>query len=311
MYDETQWNTIFWALAWVGVSIIVVFYMFPTLFESKTPNTLKHSPLFVIFFVYLIIWILMLTFKRFDTEKKHAEIKGLWRLKPNYAGTSEMFDPTTSLMIPATGMVDLLISKDAKKYIAETFTFACFISVNHSSIEGITGDSLKQNFKPYQLVVSIPGAYDIFIDPFHEMLLFEFKSYETASYKVQVPNFRVNRWNQLLISLEGRTADIYVNGILLKSIGLLNVIYSTPGTPKVNMNPYMYCDVALVQVWPIRLKEPDIIANYKWNADSQGVPPIPLTINNFLQIPTCTGTDCPDSISSSTNGITYVNYEYA
>jgi hypothetical protein len=111
--------------------------------------------------------------------------------------------------------------------------------------------------------------------------------------------------------LEGRTADIYVNGILLKSIGLQNVIYSTPGTPKVNMNPYMYCDVALVQVWPIRLKEPDIIANYKWNADSQGVPPIPLTINNFLQIPTCTGTDCPDSISSATNGVTYVNYEYA
>lgn len=311
MLDASNWDTVFWALSWVGVSIIILFYLNPVLFETKNPDTIKHAPLFSVFAMYVAIWLIVLLIRYFDSVKKHAEIKGLWRLKPDYAASSEMYDKKTGEMKPVMGMIDLVSESDNKNFMAETFTFSCFISVNYSSIEGIKGSSLKHNFKPYQLVIAVPGVYDIFIDPFHETLLLEFKSYKASSYKVMMHNFKVNRWNQLLITLEGRTADIYINGILIKSVGLQNVVKSKPGKPRINMNPNMYADVAFIQTWPVRLKEPDIIANYKWNASTQGGPPMPLFMDRFLTIPTCIGNDCPDPNAPLTDGISYVNYEYA
>jgi hypothetical protein len=311
MLDTSTWDTIFWALSWTGVGIIILFYINPLLFESKTPNTMTHAPLFSVFFMYVGIWLFVLLLRYFDSIKKNAQIKGLWKMKPDYAASSEMYDKKTGKMIPVTGIIDLLSESDSKNFMAETFTFSCFISVNHSSIEGIKGDSLKHNFKPYQLVVSVPGVYDIYVDPFHETLLVEFKSYNASSYKTMIHNFKVNRWNQILISMEGRTADIYINGILIKSIGLQNVVKSKPGKPRINMNPEMYADVAFVQTWPQRLKEPDIIANYKWNTNVQGIPPLPIFFDQILTFPTCIGNNCTDSVVTSTNGISYVNYEYA
>jgi hypothetical protein len=131
------------------------------------------------------------------------------------------------------------------------------------------------------------------------------------------------KWHQVLISIEGRTADIYQNGMLMKSIGLQNVISARPGKPKINMNPEMYASVALVQSWPQRLKEADIVANYRWNTDAQGVPPLPspkanmmigfptLSLSGLGDINFCIGSFCTDSISSETDALSYVNYEYA
>jgi len=313
------WDTIFWALYWAGALLIVVFYFAPSVFQSTDPTN-KYGPLYMSIIIYIVIWIIVLILYYFYDGKSNAEIKGLWRLKPNYSKESEKYEPSTQLMVPANGMVELLSEKDATKYLTETFTFGFFVSVDHSSIEGVQGESLKNNYKPYQLIVSVPGVYNVYIDPFHEMLSIEFQSYKTSNYTVNLPTLKTAKWHQILISIEGRSADIYQNGMLLKSVGLQNVIATRPGKPKVNMNPEMYATVAFVQSWPQRLKEAEIVANYRWNTDAQGIPSLPSPRANMsLGIPSlslaginfCIGSFCTDTLSSETDALSYVNYEYA
>jgi hypothetical protein len=318
------WNSIFGALYSAGALLIIVFYFYPKFFESTNPTN-KYGPLYMSIIIYAAIWFIVLILYYFYDGKSNAEIKGLWKLKPTYSKESEKYDLKSQMMVPATGLVELLSEKEATKYLTETFTFSFFVSVDHSSIEGIQGESLKNNYKPYQLIVSVPGVYDIYIDPFHEMLSIEFHSYKTSNYTVNLPTLKSSKWHQILISIEGRTADIYQNGMLLKSVGLKNVIATRPGKPKVNMNPEIYATVAFIQSWPMRLKESEIVTNYRWNTDAQGVPPLPSPIANIalaipgLSIPVlsltglnfCVGSFCTDTISSETDALTYVNYEYA
>ena len=215
-------------------------------------------------------------------------------------------------------MVELLSEYESTKFLSETFTFSFFVTVDHSSIEGVQGSSLKDNYKPYQLIVSVPGVYNVYIDPFHEMLSIEFHSYKTENTTINLPTLKNAKWHQILISVEGRSADVYQNGILLQSVGLKNVGASRPGKPKVNMNPELYAQVALVQSWPMRLKEPDVVTNYRWNTDGQGVPKLPLLQGSFdkfifldwSNLNFCLGGLCTDSINQI-NALTYINYEYA
>ena len=309
------WNTIFLALQWSGAFLIMIYYFYPKFFES-TDTTNKNFPIYLTIFIYILVWILVLMIYYFMDSKSNAEVKGIWKLKPGYAKESERYDFKSKLMVPANGMVELLSESEATKFLTETFTFGFFVSIDHSSIEGIGAASLKNDYKPYQLIVSVPGVYDVFVDPFHEMLSIEFYSYRAANYSVKLPTFKNQKWHQVLISIEGRTADIYQNGVLMKSVGLQNVIATRPGKPKVNMNPQMYANVAFVQSWPTRLKENDIVQNYRFNTDAKGVPPMPSPRTNVgFGLPSlnafCIGSFCTDTLSSETDALSYVNYEYS
>ena len=250
----------------------------------------------------------------------NAEVRGLWNLKPDYTAAAEKYDEKTMIMIPASGMIDLFSERDTNRFLAETFTFGFFLSVDHSSIEGVKGESLKNDYKPYQLVLSIPGVYNIYVDPFHESLTVDFQTYKSSSYKLTISTLKIQKWHQILITVEGRRADVYQNGVLIKTATLQNVAASRPGKPKINMNPEMFSTVALVQSWPYRLKESEIIENYKSNTDAQGVPPYPefrtdaLFSNPFLWwrfSNLCFGPYCNDVLHDNNDALTYVNYEYA
>lgn len=298
------WDNIFWALRWAGAGLVVTYYFYPKFFESAD-QTNKNGPLYMSIIIYMMIWAIVLIIYYFYVGKTNSVTKGLWRLKPEYSKESDKYDFKNQIMIPSTGMVELLSEHDTTKYLTETFTFSFFVSIDHSSIEGVQGASLKNDYKPYQLIVTIPGVFCIFVDPFHETLSIDFHSHNASKYNVTLPTLKNNKWHQILISIEGRTADIYQNGILLKSVGLKNVIAARPGKPKVNMNPDMYAKLAFVQAWPKRIKEIDVVNNYRWNTDAQGVPPIPsITVDSpFLSFLRglrlygyCLGTFCEDSV---------------
>lgn len=314
------WNNIFYALNWSGAILVLIYYFYPKFYEGVDPAK-KNSPVYLTIGIYIAIWIIVLIIYNFYGALSNAEIKGLWKLKPEYARESVKFDHKSKLMVPANGMVELLSEKDSTEFLAETFTFGFFVSIDHSSIEGINGDGLKNDYKPYQLIVSVPGVYDIYVDPFHEMLSMEFYSYKSSKYTVNLPTLKTSKWHQILISVEGRSADIYQNGVLIRSVGLQNVIAARPGKPKVNMNPSMYASVAFVQSWSKRLKESEIVTNYRWNTDPKGAPPLPdVEAVNLPVISAfslwdgfnfCIGSYCTDSISSETDALSYVNYTYA
>jgi len=307
---QKTWDLIFSALKWVFVIGIFLYYVHPAIYGT-------HINLCIA--IYILIWFFVLLFYYFFNKKTNAEVEGLWILKPQNTNSAELYDLKTKKMVRANGMIDLLSESDSIQFMKETFTFGFFVSIDKSSIEMVDGTNLKNDFKPYQLIVTIPGVYDIYIDPFHEMLSIEFYSYNASKYTVNIPTLKNQKWNQVLITIEGRSVDIYQNGVLLKSVELENVVASRPGKPKINMNPKMFARVALVQSWPKKLQEVDIINNYRSTTDIQGVPPIPKPVTFFSGIPElkllgmnlCVGSFCLDSIESENDALSYVNYNYA
>ena len=269
------WHMIFNTLIYVGVFGVVIYYINPNFLSVVKSDGQTIDPLFICFLIYVAIWLIVLILYYFFNTKSNAQIEGLWRLAPLNSGKSELYDFNAYKMMKQSGTLELLSESESTKFLAETFTFGFYISIDNTSIEIINGEALGKDKKPYQLIISIPGVYGIYIDPFHETLAISFSSYKAKPYVVYLPTLKVHRWHQILISMEGRSADIYQNGILLKSIGLQNVVSSHPGKPTINMNPNMYSSVAFIQSWPIRLKEQDIVDNYRWTSDAKGIPSMP------------------------------------
>lgn len=304
------YDIVFNALKWAAIIGIIIFYVNPEIYGNHINTVLC---------IYILLWFFVLISYYFFNNKSNAVVEGLWVLTPKNANKSEIYDFKTQKMVPKTNLIDLLTENDSSQFLKETFTFGFFLTIDKSSIELINGNSLKKEYKPFQLIVSVPGVYDIYVDPLHEILSIEFYSYNASNYKVNLPTLKNQKWHQILISIEGRTADIYQNGMLLKSVALKNVISSRPGKPKVNMNPDLYGRVAFIQSWPSRLKEVDIINNYRINTDVQGVPRLPVPITSIPGIPElslaginfCVGSYCFDSFASETDALSYVNYEYA
>ena len=245
----------------------------------------------------------------FLEKPDHAEILGLWQISSDKKG-SQLF--SKGKMVPVQGKTDLLTEFESTSFLAESFTFGFFVSIDNSYVELHPGEKLDS---PYQSILVVPGAYDIAVDPSHENLRIHFTSFNSEPYEVVIPTLQVRRWHQFVISIEGRTADIYQNGILLKSVSLPNVISGRPGTPYAFMNGDTTARLAYLQAWPRRLKEIEVINNYRWNSDGQGIPPIPSTVSSFpfdiFNMNFCVGTFCLESTKPKSGGLTYIDYSYA
>jgi Concanavalin A-like lectin/glucanases superfamily len=307
MFAKRTWITIFTTLVYVGAFGIVVYYLKPDLLTSEKVGF--RAPIVLAVGIYALIWVLLLLYYNLFEKPDSAVIEGIWEIAPTSAGAMSY---SNGKMVPTQGKADLLSESDAMMFLSESFTFAFFVSVDNSTIELVSGDNLK---KPYQNLLVVPGAFNIAVDPLHESLRIQFVSFNTEPYEVVIPTLQSKRWHQIAISIEGRTADIYQNGTLLKSVALPNVIAGRPGKPFVYMNSDMYARLAYVQAWPSRLKEVEVVNNYRWNSDGQGIPPMPSPASAFVfGVPNfnfCVGSFCLESLKPKENALTYVDYTYA
>ena len=282
----------------------------PDIFTFQTTD---GRPSFLVFFIviYVIVWLLLILSYYFFNKKTHATVEKLWTIQPERIGPGTVL--TTKKSKDKRGKDELLDEGDTMQFLSETFTFSFFVSVDNASIENIRGDSLTKENEAFQRLLVIPGAYDVDIDPLHENMRITFKTYQTQLYQVFVPTLKARKWHQILVSIEGRTADIYQNGQLLKSVALPNVISARPGKPYLFMNSDMFSRVAFVQSFNRRLKEPEVIENYRLNVDQQGVPSYPKPNEmNIFGIPSfCIGVYCIGSQKPKGNALTTVNYEYS
>jgi len=307
---ESTWHTVFKALAYVGALIICLYYFMPDIFVLQNVDG-KPSLLVLFLIIYIFLWLILYLVYYFFNIKTSATAEGLWSIVPSRQGPGTILinGKTTSV----SGKSDLLTEGDSMNFLSESFTFSFFVSIDNASIENIKGDSLKNDNQVYQPLLVVPGAYGIEVDPLHETMRILFKTYKTEDYQVFIPTLKSRRWHQILISIEGRTADIYQNGILLKSVALPNVISARPGKPFVLMNSDMFARLAFVQSFNKRLLESDIIENYRSNTDPQGIPPIPIPPNIF-GVPNfnfCLGIYCIGAQKPKGNALTHVNYEYS
>jgi hypothetical protein len=305
-----MWDIISSALKWTGFIILVLYYFFPTTVGIH---------LNLIICIYILLWFFYFIGYYFFNTPTNANIEGLWVMTPKNINKSESYDKNSQIMIKKKGMINLLSERDTKSFLKESFTFGFFLSVDKSSIEMIDGSSLKTDLKPYQLIVDIPGVFSVYVDPFHEMLMIDFFSFNASKYTINMPTLKNQRWNQILVTIEGRNADIYQNGVLIKSVLLQNIISNHPGTPLINMNPDMFARIAFVQSWPSRLTDTEINNNYRANTDKQGVPFIPTPVVILPGFPElslsginlCFAGFCFESIQNQADALTYVNYMYA
>lgn len=120
------------------------------------------------------------------------------------------------------------------------------------------------------------GIWDLGYNAAKEELVWRFnESPDSASLgssePVIVSPVPLQRWTQIVVTFEGRSADFYVNGQLVQSKSLTNVPPSANSSitivPKGALG-----QIAYVQLWPRRLTMNEIAANYTDTSDSQGRP---------------------------------------
>jgi hypothetical protein len=136
-----------------------------------------------------------------------------------------------------------------------------------------------------------------------------------AITNIDIENFMITRWNQLVVTVEGRTVDVYLNGALAKSTLLENLPILNPVGVLLETSPDFSGQSGLFQAWPRRLTETEIATNYKRNTDTRGKPLIPdstYSLQNMftdLFVSICKDGNC--GFQNTSNPLKYVDYEYA
>ncbi len=98
---------------------------------------------------------------------------------------------------------------------------------------------------------------------------------DRAIRTIRIPNFYLAKWNQITITVEGRSIDIYLNGKLVNSAVMDNVPITLFSGMDLNASPDFNGQVCLAQLWPERKTSQQILENYRNNTDTRGRPIVP------------------------------------
>jgi len=213
--------------------------------------------------------------------------------------------------------VSVFTQSQITKSLGNNFSMGFFVymdKINESRIP-FAGSKGDNRFKPF---VNILGVGSIFVDPIHQEARF---SVNTASPEfgkkadLTVDSFLIARWNQVILTVEGRTVDMYINGNLRTSALLKNIPAWSPVGVLLETSPDFSGQAGLFQAWPYRLTEAAVMKNYKQYTDTRGKPlipdvgPTPSDILSHFKIDLCKYGFClKQKLKSPTE---YVNYEYA
>lgn len=165
-----------------------------------------------------------------------------------------------------------------------------------------------------------PSIWNVGYNAAKEQLMWSFAQTADAPASIPFPEsvelagVPMQRWMQVAITFEGRTADFYVNGQLRTSTTLNNVPLSA--TASISIVPAgLMGQIAYVQVWPRRLTVADMAANYTDTSDSQGRPflgPNMTAALDNVKIPNlfCPSGNCTGTQPKATAGQTW-EFPYA
>ena len=149
-------------------------------------------------------------------------------------------------------------------------------------------------------ILTWPGVWDLNYNAAKEELEWKFHTSAvegsngtTPDSIVFVPRIPLQKWIQVAITFEGRTADIYANGKLLRSSTLTNV----PPIPNASITIVpggVKGEIAYIQSWKERRRVSDIQTNYYDTSDSQGRPLLGPDLFKAFKLPNllCPGGDC-------------------
>jgi hypothetical protein len=173
-----------------------------------------------------------------------------------------------------TGPIDLYAPKSVvivdrptvKSTMAATYTLSFFLRI----------DAVPDMRAADTPLLTWAGIWDIGYNAAKEQLLWKFAQTPdsdnwAAPETTIISGVPLQRWTQVVITFEGRSADFYVNGKLVQSKSLNNVPPSANSSITIVPNGIIG-QLAYVQLWPRRLTLPEAGANYADTSDSQGRP---------------------------------------
>jgi hypothetical protein len=210
-------------------------------------------------------------------------------------GPVDLFKPASPVLIDRTSVT---------KSMKGTYTFSFYLMVT-------AVPDMRTAATP---LLTWPGAWNINYNPSQEQLQFVFQQTQDSGNPAPAETITLDhvppqKWTQVTMVFEGRTADLFVNGKLLKSDSLNNV--PPASTASITIVPgAIHGQVAYVQLWPSRQRIGDVAANYTATSDSQGRPLIspgffkPLG-NISMFNPFCSGGDCGGSKPTATPSQTW------
>lgn len=204
----------------------------------------------------------------FRPRPDHVTVNGPYNLKGVTASAS------------GSSQVSILDSSQLATKTGNNFTISAFVYMDEVNAERIpiAGPAGDFRFKP---LIYILGVGTITVDPIHQKARVSLQPLTDralrrvdAPVEVIVDNFVVSRWNQITVSVLGRSADVYLNGKLIKSAMLENVPILSPVGLLLETVPDFSGQAGLIQAWPRRLTVDEVIRNYKQNTDLRGKPSI-------------------------------------
>jgi len=198
-----------------------------------------------------------------------------WWLRPRELSTTVLGPYVLNGTATGNSTETIFTQKDVESTLGNNFTLSFFVymeDVNRERIP-IGGPEGDFRFKP---LVYILGVGDVLIDPIHQVGRLRIKPLNPEELvSVDFNNVMVSRWNQITITMEGRSVDIYLNGAIATSTLLDNLPSLKPLGVLLEKSPDFAGQAGLFQSWPRRLSEHEIIRNYKRNTDTRGKPLIP------------------------------------
>lgn len=205
----------------------------------------------VVGFIGLLV-VLMIVYVIFQAAKG--------RPATTLTGPTDLWTPTPSPVVADRTTV--------RNQMAASYSLATFLKID-------TVPDMRAGATP---LLAFPGVWRLNYDPANEAIVFHFQETPVGTNtttnpqtEVRIPGFSLQRWNQLTVTLEGRSMDIYINGTLVKSALLENVPPSGNSSVTIVPNNVMG-SIALAQVWGRRLTVSEVAANYARVTDSQGRP---------------------------------------
>jgi hypothetical protein len=148
-----------------------------------------------------------------------------------------------------------------------SYTFSFFIRI----------DAVPDMRTADTALMTWPGIWDLGYNAATEQLVWKFAQTQDSANTwaltepINVDGVPMQRWTQVAITFEGRTADLYINGKLITSNTLRNLPPSAASS--ITLVPAgVMGQLAYGQLWPRRLTVSEIAANYTDTSDSQGRP---------------------------------------
>ena len=278
--------------------------------ESTVTSTTGMQP--SVFYFLLVCFIVLIGFLAF-----------LW-LKPRADSVTVMGPYVlegTSLKPRPNSIETVMTQQQITSSLGNNFTLSFFVymdDVNRERIP-IAGPKGDFRFKPFLYIL---GVGDVLLDPIHQIARVRIRPLTKGALinpdiktSIDVENFMIARWNQLTITMEGRTVDVYLNGALAASTLLENLPILNPSGVLLETSPDFSGQAGLIQAWPHRLTEAQILKNYKRNTNVRGKPHIPDVTPTLKSMFTTMGAHLCElgfcGFRISTSALDYVDYQFA